>query len=190
MLNTVNESCSSSRIKSNEIGKRLKPLNMDSIISLSMVISAAWSMEPVLRWPLWTLSRYTIIVYCEQYNGSPANFLDVGGKATDSEIVAALKIMDRDPNVEAILVNIFAGIARCDIIALGLIKGLTTLGMKKPMVLRLKGTNVDEARQLIADSGFNMIFTEDLDEAAIKAVKMSAILRMAKEANLNVNLTS
>jgi len=98
--------------------------------------------------------------------------------------------MDKDPKVEAILVNIFAGIARCDIIALGLIKGLSILGMKKPMVLRLKGTNVDEARQLISDSGFNMIFTEDLDEAANKAVKMSAILRMAKEVSLNVNLTS
>lgn len=98
--------------------------------------------------------------------------------------------MDKDPNVEAILVNIFAGIARCDTIALGLIKGLTTLGMKKPMVLRLKGTMVDEARELITDSGFNMIFTEDLEQAASKAVKMSAILRMAKEANLNVNLTS
>ena len=98
--------------------------------------------------------------------------------------------MEKDPRVEAILVNIFAGIARCDIIALGLIKGLTTLGMKKPIVLRLKGTNVDEARQLIADSGFNMIFTEDLDEAAKKAVKMTAIIKMAKEANLNVNLTS
>jgi succinyl-CoA synthetase beta subunit len=98
--------------------------------------------------------------------------------------------MDNDPNVEAILVNIFAGIAKCDVIALGLIKGLTTLGMKKPMVLRLKGTNVELARELIADSGFNMIFTEDLDEAAMKAVKMSAILRMAKEANFNVHLTS
>jgi succinyl-CoA synthetase beta subunit len=82
-------------------------------------------------------------------------------------------IMDKDPNVEAILVNIFAGIAKCDVIALGLIKGLTSLGMKKSMVLRLKGTNVELARELIADSGFNMIFTEDLDEAAMKAVKMS-----------------
>lgn len=60
----------------------------------------------------------------KQFDGAPANFLDVGGKATDKEIVAALTIMDKDPNVEAILVNIFAGIARCDTIALGLIKGL------------------------------------------------------------------
>ncbi|CAD8132176.1 unnamed protein product [Paramecium pentaurelia] len=126
----------------------------------------------------------------KQYDGSPANFLDVGGKATDQEIVSALKIMDKDPNVEAILVNIFAGIARCDQIVLGLLKGLTVLGMKKPMVLRMKGTKVEEAKKLIEESGFNMMFTEDLDEAAKKAVRMAAILRLAKEANINVNLTS
>ncbi|CAD8138660.1 unnamed protein product [Paramecium pentaurelia] len=126
----------------------------------------------------------------KQYDGSPANFLDVGGKATDQEIVSALKIMDKDPNVEAILVNIFAGIARCDQIVLGLLKGLTILGMKKPMVLRMKGTKVEEAKKLIEESGFNMMFTEDLDEAAKKAVRMAAILRLAKEANINVNLTS
>jgi len=76
-------------------------------------------------------------------NGKPANFLDVGGKATDQQVITALRIMDSDPNVEAILVNIFAGIARADIIALGLIKGLISLGMKKPIVLRMKGTNIE-----------------------------------------------
>mgnify|MGYP002344964450 FL=1 len=85
-------------------------------------------------------------------NGTPANFLDVGGKATDEQVIAALRLMDSDPNVEAVLVNIFAGIARCDVIALGLIKGLSTLGMKKPIVLRLKGTKVDEVRT-ISNSG-------------------------------------
>lgn len=79
---------------------------------------------------------------------------------------------------------------RCDTIVLGLIKGLTTLGMKKPMVLRMKGTKVEEAKKLIEESGFNMIFSEDLDEAARKAVRMAAILRLAREANINVNLTS
>lgn len=73
---------------------------------------------------------------------------------------------------------------------MGLLKGLTVLGMKKPMVLRMKGTKVEEAKKLIDESGFNMIFTEDLDEAAKKAVRMAAILRLAKEANINVNLTS
>ena len=76
-------------------------------------------------------------------NGKPANFLDVGGKATDQQVITALRIMDSDPNVESILVNIFAGIARADIIALGLIKGLISLGMKKPIVLRMKGTNIE-----------------------------------------------
>ena len=74
--------------------------------------------------------------------GQPANFLDVGGRATDEQIVAALRIMENDPNVESILVNIFAGIARADIIALGLIKGIMDTGMKKPIVLRMKGTNI------------------------------------------------
>lgn len=128
-------------------------------------------------------------------NGKPANFLDVGGRATDEQVVAALKIMDSDPNVESILVNIFGGIARywwsyirADVIALGLIKGINALGMKKPIVLRMKGTNIEEAQQIIADSGFNMVLTEDLDEAATKAVRMADILKMAREARLNVSL--
>lgn len=75
-------------------------------------------------------------------NGMPANFLDVGGRADDNQVFAALSIMEKDPNVEAIFVNIFAGITRCDIICLGLIRALSELGMKKPIVLRLKGTNV------------------------------------------------
>ncbi|CAD8054378.1 unnamed protein product [Paramecium sonneborni] len=126
----------------------------------------------------------------KQYEGTPVNFLDVGGRATDQEIVSALKIMEKDSNVEAILINIFAGISRCDQIVLGLLKGLSDLGMKKPMILRMKGTKVDEAKKLIEESGFNMMFTEDLDEAAKKAVRMAATLRLAKEANINVNLTS
>lgn len=80
------------------------------------------------------------------HGGRPANFLDVGGRATDEQVIAALKIMDHDPNVESILVNIFAGIARADVIALGLIKGVSALGMKKPIVLRMKGTNIDRAK--------------------------------------------
>ena len=120
--------------------------------------------------------------------GKPANFLDVGGRATDEQIVAALRIMENDPNVEAILVNIFAGIARADIIALGLIKGIMDTGMKKPIVLRMKGTNIEEAREIIADSGFTLFITEDLEEAALKSVKMADILKMAREARLSVSL--
>ena len=120
--------------------------------------------------------------------GRPANFLDVGGRATHEQIVAALRIMENDPNVEAILVNIFAGIARADIIALGLIKGIMDTGMKKPIVLRMKGTNIEEAREIIADSGFTLFITEDLEEAALKSVKMADILKMAREARLSVSL--
>jgi len=122
--------------------------------------------------------------------GSPANFLDVGGKATGESVLGAMKILNEDPKVEAILVNIFAGIAKCDIIALGMINAVTKLGMKKPIVLRLKGTNIEQARQIIHDSGFNMFFTENLDEAAERAVTMSAIMKMAKDIHINVSLTS
>lgn len=96
--------------------------------------------------------------------------------------------MDHDPNVESILVNIFAGIARADVIALGLIKGVSALGMKKPIVLRMKGTNIEQAKEIISDSGFNLFITEDLEEAASKVVKMAEILRIAREAKLNVSL--
>jgi len=71
---------------------------------------------------------------------------------------------------------------------LGLIKGIMETGMKKPIVLRMKGTKIEEARQIISDSGFNLFFTEDLEEAAMKAVKITEILKMAREAKLNVNL--
>lgn len=89
-----------------------------------------------------------------------------------------------------VLQGIYISNLRCDQIVLGLLKGLAVLGMKKPMVLRMKGTKIEEAKKLIDESGFNMMFTEDLDEAAKKAVRMAAILRLAKEANINVNLTS
>lgn len=77
---------------------------------------------------------------------------------------------------------------RADVIALGLIKGINALGMKKPIVLRMKGTNIEEAQEIIQESGFNMVLTEDLEEAATKAVKMADILKMAREAKLNVSL--
>jgi hypothetical protein len=77
---------------------------------------------------------------------------------------------------------------RADVIALGLIKGVSALGMKKPIVLRMKGTNIDQAKEIISDSGFNLFITEDLEEAATKAVKMAEILRLAREAKLNVSL--
>ena len=88
----------------------------------------------------------------------------------------------------ALLGTFLISILRADVIALGLIKGINMLGMKKPIVLRMKGTNIEEAQQIIADSGFNMVLTEDLDEAATKAVRMADILKMAREARLNISL--
>lgn len=122
--------------------------------------------------------------------GEPANFLDIGGKASDKEVYEALRILNDDPKVEAILVNIFAGIARCDHVAMGLIKAMATLGMKTPVVLRLKGTKVQEAKELVEHSGFNLFLTEELELAAERAVKMSMIMRMARDAKLNIHLVS
>lgn len=126
----------------------------------------------------------------KEQGGLPANFLDVGGKASGETVAGAMKILNEDPQVEAILVNIFAGITRCDIIALGMIQAILQVGIRKPIVLRLKGTNIQQARQIIQDSGFNMFFTENLEEAAQRAVKMAQILKMAKEIKVNISLTS
>jgi succinyl-CoA synthetase beta subunit len=98
--------------------------------------------------------------------------------------------MENDKNVESIFVNIFGGINRCDVIVLGLIKALSELGMRKPIVVRLKGTNVEEAKKLISESGFNITLTDDLNKAAEKAVNMAKILRMARDAKINVHLLS
>eukprot|EP01015_Nassula_variabilis_P013434 TRINITY_DN2105_c0_g1_i4.p1 TRINITY_DN2105_c0_g1~~TRINITY_DN2105_c0_g1_i4.p1 ORF type:complete len:291 (+),score=64.53 TRINITY_DN2105_c0_g1_i4:67-939(+) len=121
--------------------------------------------------------------------GNPANFLDVGGGAGDDQVFTAMKILNEDPHVEAILVNIFTGITRCDMIALGVIRGCQQLHVHKPIVLRLKGTKIDEAKEIISQSGFNMFLTEDLEEAALRAVKMSHIVKMAREAKINISLS-
>ncbi|EGR30434.1 type a von willebrand factor domain protein [Ichthyophthirius multifiliis] len=126
----------------------------------------------------------------QQNNGMPANFLDIGGGANDRQVCNALRLMENDKNVESIFINIFAGINRCDIVVLGLIKALSDLGMKKPIVIRLKGTNLEEGKRLIMESGFQMNLTEDFGKAAQKSVKMAEILRMAKEARININLLS
>jgi len=102
--------------------------------------------------------------------GSPANFLDVGGGANESQVQKAFEILNGDSNVQAILVNIFGGIMRCDVIATGILNAAKELELKKPIVIRLQGTNVEEGKKLIADSGFEMIVANDLDDAAEKAV--------------------
>ena len=105
--------------------------------------------------------------------GSPANFLDVGGGANKEQVTAAFKIIMSDPNVKAMLVNIFGGIMRCDIIAEGVIAAAKDVGVKVPLVVRLQGTNVEQGRKLLAESGLDIITAEKMDEAARKAVEAS-----------------
>ncbi|CAA0103454.1 Succinate--CoA ligase [ADP-forming] subunit beta [Starkeya nomas] len=105
------------------------------------------------------------------YGESPANFLDVGGGATEEKVTAAFKIITADPNVKGILVNIFGGIMKCDVIARGVIAAVKAVGLQVPLVVRLEGTNVEEGKQIIRDSGLNVIPADDLDDAAQKIVK-------------------
>uniref|UniRef100_A0A7S0B0P9 Succinate--CoA ligase [ADP-forming] subunit beta, mitochondrial n=1 Tax=Minutocellus polymorphus TaxID=265543 RepID=A0A7S0B0P9_9STRA len=102
--------------------------------------------------------------------GKPANFLDVGGGATSEQVKAAFEIITSDPHVEAILVNIFGGIMKCDIIAQGIIEASKALDLKVPVVVRLEGTNVEIGKKMLEDSGLALITAEDLDDAAAKAV--------------------
>lgn len=105
------------------------------------------------------------------YGESPANFLDVGGGATEEKVTAAFKIITADPQVKGILVNIFGGIMKCDVIARGVIAAVKTVGLQVPLVVRLEGTNVEEGKQIIRESGLNVIPADDLDDAAQKIVK-------------------
>lgn len=105
------------------------------------------------------------------YGEEPANFLDVGGGATEEKVTAAFKIITSDPKVKGILVNIFGGIMKCDIIANGVIAAVKTVGLTVPLVVRLEGTNVELGKQIIRDSGLNVIPADDLDDAAQKIVK-------------------
>ncbi len=104
------------------------------------------------------------------HGGEPANFLDVGGGATAEKVAAAFKIITSDPNVQAILVNIFGGIMRCDVIAEGVVTAVRETGLKVPLVVRLEGTNVDKGKAILRDSGLDIIPADDLDDAARKAV--------------------
>ena len=108
------------------------------------------------------------------YGGEPANFLDVGGGATEEQVTEAFKILIADKKVKAILVNIFGGIMKCDIIAQGIINAAKTLKLSVPLVVRLEGTNVEAGKKLIADSGLAVIAADDLADAAQKAVKAAA----------------
>jgi len=105
------------------------------------------------------------------YGEAPANFLDVGGSATKDKVAAAFKIITSDHNVKGILVNIFGGIMKCDIIAEGVVAAVKESGLKVPLVVRLEGTNVDLGKKIIADSKLNVTSADDLDDAAQKIVK-------------------
>jgi succinyl-CoA synthetase beta subunit len=104
------------------------------------------------------------------HGGEPANFLDVGGGATAERVSEAFKLILSNENVKAILVNIFGGIVRCDLIAEGVIAAVREVGVKVPVVVRLEGTNVDKGRELLAQSGLDIIAATDLTDAAKKAV--------------------
>ncbi|ELR25551.1 succinylcoa synthetase beta chain, putative [Acanthamoeba castellanii str. Neff] len=119
--------------------------------------------------------------------GNPANFLDVGGGATEKQVTEAFRIFSSDKSVKAVMVNIFGGIMRCDIIAMGILNAVKVLNIKVPLVVRLLGTNMKEAKDLLENSGARIIFASDLDEAAEKAVKVARIVDMAQEAQLNVS---
>jgi len=111
------------------------------------------------------------------YGAEPANFLDVGGGASKEKVTAAFKIITADPNVKGILVNIFGGIMRCDIIAEGVVAAVKEVGLKVPLVVRLEGTNVELGKKILGDSGLNVIAANDLADGAEKivaAVKVAA----------------
>ncbi|XP_039295752.1 succinate--CoA ligase [ADP-forming] subunit beta, mitochondrial [Nilaparvata lugens] len=121
------------------------------------------------------------------HGGEPANFLDVGGGATAQAVKEAFKIITSDPKVYALMVNIFGGIMRCDVIAEGIIAAAKELDLKIPIICRLQGTNVDDAKILIASSGMKILPVDNLDEAARLAVKLSSIVGLARAAKLDVN---
>ncbi len=108
------------------------------------------------------------------HGGEPANFLDVGGGATAEKVAAAFKLILSNDSVEAILVNIFGGIVRCDLIAEGIISAVKEVGVSVPVVVRLEGTNVNKGRELLANSGLDIIAADDLTDAAKKVVASAA----------------
>ena len=112
------------------------------------------------------------------YGGAPANFLDVGGGAATEQVAKAFEIMLENRNLKAILVNIFGGIMRCDVVAQGLLDAVRTVDLRLPVVVRLEGTNVEQGRSLLADAGFNMLTADSMDDAARKVVDVAGAKRV------------
>merc|ERR1711997_1002106 len=108
------------------------------------------------------------------YGGEPANFLDVGGSVQENQVKEAFRIITEDPKVKAILVNVFGGIVNCATIANGIVNACKSIELKIPLVVRLEGTNVDNAKKIIEESGLAIVSASDLDDAARKAVKALA----------------
>lgn len=108
----------------------------------------------------------------KHYNGEPANFLDVGGGATAEKVTEAFKIILSDPNVKGIFVNIFGGIMRCDVIAEGVVEATKQVGLEIPLVVRLEGTNVDEGKRILQESGLNIVAAESMADGAEKIVSL------------------
>ena len=103
--------------------------------------------------------------------GEPANFLDVGGGASEEQVENAFRIILSDPNVQAVLINIFGGIMRCDVIAKGVVAAVTGMGLSLPVVVRLEGTNVEEGRRILSESGLRVTPADGLADGAKKAVE-------------------
>lgn len=123
------------------------------------------------------------------HGGDPANFLDVGGGATAAQVTEAFKIISSDQKVKAILVNIFGGIMRCDIIAQGILDAATNLKLEIPLIVRLQGSNVKEAKALMAMSKVKILPIDSMDEAASMAVKLSEIVGKAQEMHVKLDFS-
>jgi succinyl-CoA synthetase beta subunit len=106
--------------------------------------------------------------------GEPANFLDVGGGASQERVENAFRILLADENVQAVLINIFGGIVRCDMVARGVVEAARNLGVAKPIVVRLEGTNVEEGQKVLRESGLNFLVANGMKDAAEKAVSAAA----------------
>jgi len=117
------------------------------------------------------MSTMDIIKQC---GGEPANFLDVGGGATAEKVTAAFKILLSDANVRAVLVNIFGGIMKCDVIASGIVEAAREIHLQVPLVVRLEGTNVDMGKKILSESGLNILSASDMADAAKKVVAAAA----------------
>ncbi|CXI51082.1 ATP-specific succinyl-CoA synthetase beta subunit, putative [Plasmodium berghei] len=120
------------------------------------------------------------------HKGSPSNFLDVGGSATENEIAEALKIIDNNDKAKVCFINILGGIMRCDIIARGIINAAKQIKFKKPLIIRLEGTNEKEAIKIIEESKIKCIICQDMNLAAEKAVALAEIIEIAKRSNINI----